>query len=240
MKDPGLDHLAPEIHQVRSLVAGEIRSCGSELWELVREELDTFGAALPPVLVILSAKPFQYRPHPVLPLACVLQFIYLATRIHFFPAGKMALPVLAGDLLYTKFFSYLCRHHCLEFLSPLAEAICHIHEGGAIRCMGNHRSFPHCLKVIDRVSAGLLKEACRLGALAGNAPRDKVETLAEFGFYLGRVWGLVEERIGGKAWQRFLSRARKKLALLPSGREKPLLEAVTGRLEVLATEALGV
>lgn len=233
-------HIAPELEEVEQRVTGELRLRATDSFGLVQGELGTFGAVLHPALVILSARLFNYRPQPVLALACVLQFIYLATRIHFSPAGKMALPVLVGDLLYTKFFSYLCRHHCLEFLTPLAGVICRMHEGGALRRGGTVRDYPECLEVIDRETALLVREACRTGAKAGEAPSDKVEILGEYGFNLGRAWGLLQEKVPTGAWREFLARARAKLAFLPARPEKRVLEALVDSIAAMAVEAGGL
>ncbi|MBC7335341.1 MAG: polyprenyl synthetase family protein, partial [Clostridia bacterium] len=184
-------HIGPELEEVRRRVTHELRPQGAAYMALVEQELATSASRLHPALVILSARFFHYHPRPVLALACVLQFIYLATRIHFFPGERPALPVLLGDLLYSKFFSYLCRYHCLEFLAPLAEVICRIHEGGAMRQAGANWHYPECLGLVDREAALLLREACRAGARVASAPPDRVEALADYGFNLGRGWGLL-------------------------------------------------
>lgn len=229
-------HIATDLEEVEQRVLGELRHRVRESFGLIQDELRSFGAVLHPALVIVSARLFHYRPQPVLALACVLQFIYLATRVHFSPATKKALPALVGDLLYAKFFSYLCRHHCLEFLAPLAGVICRIHEGGALRRDGAVGAYPECLAVIDRETALLVREACRTGAKAGQAPAAGVERLGEYGFNLGRAWGLVQEKVPGGAWQEFLAQARAQLVSLPGRPEKGILEGLVDFVAAMAAE----
>jgi hypothetical protein len=211
--------IGPDLEEVRDQVARELRLEGAVPLGLVGRELASFGASLPPALVILSARPYHYRPQVVKALACVFQFIYLATRIHCFPQGRPGLPVLVGDLLYSKFFFYLCRYNCLEFLAPLAQVICRIHEGGALRYGRPDWGFPECLEVVDRQAALLFQEACRVGARVAGASSGEAETLGRYGFNLGRAWGLYELGIVPEARREFLLRAEQELSALPPQRE---------------------
>lgn len=230
----GLAHVGPELEEVRKNILKELRLPFID--QLVKEKLFSFDSALPPALVILSARLFNYRRHPVLALACVLQFIYLATRIHFAPGERAGLPVLLGDLLYAKFFSFLCRYNCLEFLAPLAEVISRIHEGGALREDGKSRTYPECLRMVELESACLLREACRAGAKVGGATPERVEQVGEFGLNLGCALGLLREKAPAYAWSGFLGIAREKLAFLPARPEREALGLLVDAVTALGRE----
>ncbi|WP_084053979.1 hypothetical protein [Desulfonispora thiosulfatigenes] len=72
-------------------------------------------------------------------LAVVTQIIYLATKIHStafdVKEGKqefkkeVQIPILIGDLLYSKIYDILCKEDCLEFLDDILEYISALNLG---------------------------------------------------------------------------------------------------------------
>ncbi|MGB9920398.1 MAG: polyprenyl synthetase family protein [Moorellales bacterium] len=218
--------IATELEDVREQVARELRREGHLTFGLVERALGSLDCTLPPALLILSARLYDGEARTFKALACVFQFICLATKIHFSPQGGPGLPVLVGDLLYSKFFFYLCRYQCLEFLAPLAELICRIHEGGALRWSRADWNYPACLEVIDRETALLLKEACRAGARVAGAVPEQVEALGRYGFNLGRAWGLGQRGVAPEERREFAWRAERELEVLPDRRERQALSAL--------------
>lgn len=183
-----------------------------------------------PAMVLLHNKLFAPIKEKTVAMACVFQFIYLATLAHRRIEAKPAMVVLIGDYLYTKFFSYLCRHDALEYLDPLARIICHIQEAGIWRQQSPVQASGGDLELIDKERASLVSLACRCGAELGGATDEMAWASQLFGLHAGRIWALRETDCGCRIGAERVE-AGKYLRRLPDGEARDVLERVVASLD---------
>lgn len=183
-----------------------------------------------PAMVLLHNKLFASVKEKAVAMACVFQFIYLATVAHRKIETNPAMVTLIGDYLYTKFFSYLCRHEALEYLDPLARIICQIQEASVWRQQSPAQAGVGDLDIIDKERASLVSLACRCGAELGGATEEAAWASQLFGLHAGRMWALGE---AGCECQTGIQRveAEKYLHRLPGGEVRDVLERVLTSLD---------
>ena len=197
-------------------------------------QLLTFASqhTLPSVLVLLCARLFGPPAAPVIALAAVVHFIYLAARSHQSvqewpgtgdPRVCYQYPVLVGDYLYSHFFNCLCRHGILSYLQPLARVICQISEGSILRLQNNKEiSRAELLrKAALKEGALLLGESCRLAARLCGASEEEEEILYRFGLNYGMA--LVLNDLGFEV-RAYVEKALALLDRLPLGEAREALK----------------
>lgn len=227
------DAIRPELDQVKKMMDGEMRIRAGHVGDFTSLEVHPVDEELRPALVIGSSRLFTKESPQVIPMACVIQFIFLAAQIHGFKRTEGGFPVLVGDYLYTKFFSYLCDYDALQWLEPLSRVICMMNEGGILRQQAWEKSEPVNAGIVELETAELMAITCRIGAYLGGASESQQDILSAFGRNLGMAWGLLQEGMGRKA-SPYLEQAGRKLSLLAKCRERDMFEQV---LHMLAEQA---
>lgn len=197
------------------------------------EELLIFTSqhTLPSVLVLLCARLFGPPAAPVIALAAVVHFIYLAARSHQRvqewpgtgdPRECYQYPVLVGDYLYSHFFNCLCRHDILPYLRPLAQVICQISEGSILRLQNKDCPSPELLKKAALKEVALLVgKGCRLAAHLCRASEEEEEILYRFGLNYGMALALSDLGFEVSA---YIKRALALLDRLPLGEAREALK----------------
>ncbi|TDA69649.1 MAG: hypothetical protein D9V47_05200 [Clostridia bacterium] len=187
-----------------------------------------------PAMVLLHNKLFAPIKEKTVAMACVFQFIYLATLTHRQIETNPAMVVLVGDYLYTKFFSYLCRHEALEYLDPLSRSICQIQEAGIWRQQQRSvQTDSDNLDIIDKERALLVSQACGCGAELGGAGEEQIQMSRGFGLHIGRMWALSEAEPGPRTGVE-RAEALKCLYRLPGGEARETLERLLLHLDSFA------
>ncbi|MHB1420029.1 MAG: polyprenyl synthetase family protein [Bacillota bacterium] len=217
--------IATEMDQVEQLLNKEMRLRAGYIEQFAPLNLNSLDRRLCPSLVILSAQLFGCRNKKVIPLACVLQFIHLATLIHRSTREDPGLLVLVGDYFYTRFFSYLCEHDSLPLLAELSRTICDINEGG----ISEEHPLPEdrcttSVHILDRTYGRLLAQACIVGGQLAGATVEQLGSLKEFGRNVGIAWGATRSGKRDLPVEKYLGQAKAALGKLPEGTTRNLLE----------------
>jgi len=179
-------------------------------------------------------------------LASVFQFIYMAANVQRgvseadtesfgipdVPSTGSQFPVLVGDYLYGKFFTFLSETDMLDLLSPIAEIICHIHEGGIMKQSLKLQapSAKVLREAVQKESAELFGKCCSLGAQLAGAPAVDQKAMKRFGKSLGMAYGLLEEGIKLEHVTPYLIEAKEALSLIPFKPERLWFEEMIGNL----------
>ena len=207
------------MHQEMKLKAGHIS-------QFINLQLHWWDRYLHPAVLILSGRMFGYTHPKMLYLACVVQFIHIATGIHYREYDQRpGLPVLIGDYFYAKFFSYLCNVEALEWLPELAQVINDVHDAG-IRETENQESLS---SNVDSYISLLKKQSSLLGTCStfgvkATGSNTIYETpLKTFGLNLGAALKLVKQKQHLPHARQLLSDAEKELSKLPDKTEKTIL-----------------
>jgi octaprenyl-diphosphate synthase len=169
------------------------------------------GKRLRPALVILSARASGYDGAHQYTLAAVVEMIHTATLLHDDVVDESdlrrghatanatfgnAASVLVGDFLYSRAFELMVSVGSMRVLEILSRATNVIAEGEVLQLMsaGNpDLDEAAYLGVIRRKTAKLFEAATQLGAVLGNAEREREAALARYGMHLGTAFQLVDD-----------------------------------------------
>ncbi|MHB1127620.1 MAG: polyprenyl synthetase family protein [Bacillota bacterium] len=224
MSDQVFQAIAADLEQVEQQLEKEMRLRAGHIQQFAPLALNTLDRHLCPSLVILSAQMFGCRTRKVISLACVLQFIHLATLIHRSTKEDPGLLVLVGDYFYTRFFSYLCEYDSLPLLASLSQTICDISEGGIIEIHPLEEGVSTSVNTLDQIYGSLLSQACTMGGQLAGATSEQITSLQEYGRNVGIAWGAARVGKWDLPVEKYLEQAREALRKLPGGTPRDLLE----------------
>ncbi len=202
------NRISEELQQVQLLLRRNFSFRAGQLNEFLPLNFNSMDMNLRPGIVITSGSLFGPVSDRLTALAAVLQFIFMASRVHSNVkegfSGKerctdsragFQYPVLVGDYLYGKFFAVLCEYNIAGYLKDLAELICHINKSGihALRNTGLELTDRKLyLEVVQGETALLFACGAYLGADLNGANEAQKNKLYHFGLNLGMAYGLLE------------------------------------------------
>lgn len=235
-----------ELRSVNSIVEKHLIIGPAHIGSYAHLELSYIDRAIRPALVILSSRIYGYYGKKAESLACVIQFIHMASIVHksipekdtdFIredsdPRDGSQFPVLVGDYLYGKYFSFLHNAGMIKFLGPLAHIICQIHEGGIIKSevtVKNPASEAYC-EVIRKETAELFAGCCAMGAKLAGASGHCQDSMKRLGLNIGMALGLMEGGGAAKYAAAYLKDAMAVLNNLPDSPERAVLEQIVKHL----------
>lgn len=209
---------------------------GKEIFELLREDLaaierefgrDTVspveaiteigeylrgggGKRIRPMLLLLSAKLFDYRGRGAIRLGAVVEIIHTATLVHDDiideaqtrrgrPAANTqwgnSKCVLAGDWLYMQAFKIAVQERNFRILDTLIDLTQQMVEGELLQMekLGQLIALDQHFDLIYRKTACLFSVCMRLGAILGGATPEQEENLAQYGRDLGMAFQIVDD-----------------------------------------------
>src|ERR1700737_5000153 len=209
---------------------------GKEVFDLLREDLVTLeeefghdaisgvqaiteigeylrgggGKRIRPMLLLLSAKLFDYQGRGAIRLGAVVEIIHTATLVHDDiideaqtrrgrPAANTqwgnSKCVLAGDWLYMQAFKVAVQERNFRILDTLIELTQQMVEGELLQMekLGNLISLDEHFDLIFRKTACLFSVCMRMGAILGGATPEQEENLAQYGRDLGMAFQIVED-----------------------------------------------
>jgi geranylgeranyl pyrophosphate synthase len=241
-----IEQIGRELASVHSLIEEHLKIKAGYLGAFANLELSPVNRNIRPALVILSSRIYGNVSEKAVVLASVFQFIYMAANVQRGvsetdtesfgipddPSVGSQFPVLVGDYLYGKFFTFLSEAGMLNLLGPIAEIICHIHEGGIIKqnLKLQSPSTKDLLEAVQKESAELFGECCSMGAQLAGAPAVDQKAMKRFGKSLGMAYGLLEEGIKLEHVTPYLIEAKEALSLIPFKPERLWFEKMVGNL----------
>jgi len=248
-----LQPIEKELQTVHNLIKKQFIIKAGHVGSFAHLELSFLNKMIRPALVILTARIYGCDPKKTAALASVFQFIYLASKIHqeisendsdyirgdSDPRDGSQFPVLVGDYLYGKFFTFLCDAGIINLLQPLAEIICQIHEGGILRkkISGTGVTSQVFREVVSKETAGLFAGCCSLTARLAGAAEDDEKLLRNFGHNLGMACGFLENGAPVEYVSSYIDEAVVSLSLLPDKPERAVLEELALNLSGLGLPA---
>jgi octaprenyl-diphosphate synthase len=241
-----LKPIEEELQAVNKLSEKHLLIKGNHIGKLAHLELPYHEKAIRPALAILSSRIYGLYGYKAVTLACVFYFIHMATRVHQSipekdsdytkedsdPRDGSQFPVLVGDYLYGKYFSLLYKSGMINFLGPLADIICQIHEGGILAggiTVINPAS-ESFREVVRKETAELFAGCCVMGAVLAGASKKDQEIMRRFGMNFGMALGLLERGIAVRYAGEYLKEAQTALRDVPERKEKAILEQLVHAL----------
>ncbi len=235
-----------ELNSVHGIIEEQLVIRGGHVGAFAHLEFSYMNKTIRPALVILPARIYGRNLEKVVPLACVFQFIFMASKIHegiserdsdyirgdSDPRDGSQFPVLVGDYLYGKFFSFLCSAGIIELLNPVAKIICQIHEGVILKkkIIGQSPTSLAFREVVRKETAGLFAGCCAFGARLAGAPEKDQELMRRFGQNLGMAYGLLQEGASLEYVTVYLKEALVNLSQIPDKSDKNILEQLVRNL----------
>ncbi len=208
-----------------SIVASELQAVEERLQEPVEESghllsvvagysLASGGKRIRPAMLLLSARSCGADQQDRLArLASVVEIMHAASLVHDDivdhsamrrgrPSAKARwgsdVSVLVGDFLYSRAIQTVVADGDIRILRALADAIVAMTRGEVLQLEFLHDlkiSEADYLRIVTSKTAVLMSAACRVGALAAEAPPALVEALAAFGLNLGIGFQLVDDAL---------------------------------------------
>jgi len=169
------------------------------------------GKRLRPVLLLLSARAFDYQGTHHINLAAVIEFIHTATLLHDDVVDASELrrgqqtanniwgneaSVLVGDFLYSRAFQMMVEINNMKVLKILSDATNIIAEGEVLQLLNCHEpdtSEADYLQVIRSKTAKLFEASAQLGAVISEQPSEYEQAMAKYGAHLGTAFQLIDD-----------------------------------------------
>ena len=169
------------------------------------------GKRLRPLLVLLSAKTFNYQGDMHHLLAAIIEFIHTATLLHDDVVDESdlrrgnetanalfgnAASVLVGDFLYSRAFEMMVDVNDMRVMQILATTTNVIAEGEVMQLMNVHdanTTEAKYLEVIHCKTAKLFEAATQLGAILCDRSEKEIQAMAAYGRYLGTAFQLIDD-----------------------------------------------
>ncbi|MDA8441507.1 MAG: polyprenyl synthetase family protein [Peptococcaceae bacterium] len=238
---PFFDNLRTDLELLDQEINQELKLKTGSIYELVPLRLDSVDYYLRPFLLLAISRAYGCRDKRAISVASVIQFIYLASRVHDIvhdndQTEEFQFPVLVGDYLYGQFFLHLCQAEALSYLAPLATTICQMHEGGILRqqfLAGKLDADISEIDIVEKEEAMLFAVACKIGASLGGASVQEQELFWRFGKYLGLGVTALSQGLGKQVVGKALRAAKDVLTLFPV--PVPGLKEISNFLEAQMT-----
>lgn len=194
----------------------------ADIYKAVHYSVFAGGKRIRPILCLAAVDAVGGNLAPAMPVACALELIHTYSLIHDdlpamdnddFRRGKPtshkvfgeAMAILAGDALLTEAFVLLSRaekerlpvQRRLSVIQEIAQAagISGMVGGQALDVL-SEKSVPdeNSLGDIHRRKTGaLIVAAVKAGAILFNAPKDKVQTLSQYGTNIGMAFQIADD-----------------------------------------------
>lgn len=200
-----------DIRAVDNLIENRLQSDIVLINQLSRYIIHSGGKRLRPVLVLLSARTFNYSGDEHLTIAAIIEFIHTATLLHDDVVDSSAkrrgkdtanaiwgneAAVLVGDFLYSRAFQMMVDVNDMRIMAILANATNTIAEGEVmqlINCNDPDTTEKRYLDVIQFKTAKLFEAASQLGAVLTNSTPEMETAMARYGMHLGTAFQLVDD-----------------------------------------------
>ena len=200
-----------DMQSVDQVIHQRLRSEVALVDQLSHYIVNSGGKRLRPLLVLLSAKTYDYQGDTHYLLAAIIEFIHTATLLHDDVVDESdlrrgnetanalfgnAASVLVGDFLYSRAFEMMVDVNDMRVMQLLATTTNIIAEGEVMQLMNVHdadTTEAKYLEVIHCKTAKLFEAATQLGAILCDRSEKEVQAMAAYGRYLGTAFQLIDD-----------------------------------------------
>ena len=208
-----LEWIAEDLERVDQEFRKNLRSSVPIISAIGEHLLLSGGKRFRPTLLLLSAKLCGYQGEHHISLASLIEFIHTATLLHDDVVDRAQLRrgslsansiwgneacVLVGDFLFTKCFSLMVENGNLKILRSISRATTLMAEGELdelIKTNDLSLTEEGYLSIIARKTGALISAAAQIGAILGNASKEKEEALTQFGMDVGIAFKLIDDNL---------------------------------------------
>lgn len=209
---------------VDALIQRRLHSAVVLINQLGHYIINSGGKRLRPVIVLLSARAFDYRGSEHINIAAIIEFIHTATLLHDDVVDASDLrrgqktanniwgseaSVLVGDFLYSRAFEMMVDVNSMRVMEILARTTNTIAEGEVMQLLNCHdpdTTEERYLEVIRNKTAKLFEAATQLGAVLCRRPTAEEEAMAAYGMHLGTAFQLTDDALDYSAFSEDLGK----------------------------------
>lgn len=200
-----------DLQAVNTLIQTCLHSEVALINQLGHYIINSGGKRLRPILLLLSARHFDYMGNHHIQLATVVEFIHTATLLHDdvvdaseLRRGKQTAnslwgneaSVLVGDFLYSRSFQMMVGVKNMRVMEILSDATNVIAEGEVLQLLNCHEpdtTEMDYLHVIRSKTAKLFEAAAQLGAVISQQSEANELAMATYGMHLGTAFQLIDD-----------------------------------------------
>ena len=202
-----------DMNQVNQLIQKQLHSDVALINQLGFYIVNSGGKRLRPLLTVLSARALGYSGEQHITLATIVEFIHTATLLHDDVVDASELrrgretanalfgneaSVLVGDFLYTRSFQLMVSLQKMPIMQILADATNVIAEGEVLQlmnCNDPDTTEASYMQVIYCKTAKLFEAATRLAAIINESSDEVIQSMQDYGMYLGTAFQLVDDAL---------------------------------------------
>lgn len=200
-----------DLSSVETLLGQNLKTRHISVDKIYRHILSTKGKRIRPTLTLLCHKIGKYGNGNIIPLATAFEMIHTASLIHddiIDDSNKRRwkislnkrwgnqIAVLAGDSLYTRAISLVCKNVSSEISCLLVEATNQMCEG-EMEQIKNRKNVnlneSEYLEITKNKTAILMATCCQTGAMLSKTRDNKVDSLKNFGMNFGIAYQIVDD-----------------------------------------------
>ena len=200
-----------EFNAVNELIIAQLKSDVTLVGDIGHYIVEAGGKRLRPILTLLTAKALGKTRNSHVKFAAVIEFIHTATLLHDDVVDLSQLrrgrptanaefgnssSVLVGDFLYTRAFQLLVDIGNMDILENMANSTNIIAEGEVMqleKAGDPSTTEDQYLDIINRKTAALFSSACFGAAVLNEAKPSTVNTMRNFGLYLGMAFQVTDD-----------------------------------------------
>ena len=206
-----MDFFQPDFVKIETTLRRHFASHISFVNQVSSHILFAGGKRLRPLLTVCAAKLCGYEGDEIYDLSAVPEYLHAASLLHddVVDAGEMRrgktpaykiwgnnAAVLVGDFLYARAIELATRFEDVRIASSISKTVALMSEGEIIQLL--HAKVPSFdektyLDIIYRKTAALISTSCRIGALMAKGNIDQVESLSNYGLYLGQAFQMIDD-----------------------------------------------
>jgi octaprenyl-diphosphate synthase len=208
---PTYDLIADDMLAVDAVIQQRLHSNVALINQLGHYIVNSGGKRLRPVVVLLSARAFDYTGSSHIDIAAIIEFIHTATLLHDDVVDSSQLrrgqktanniwgseaSVLVGDFLYSRAFEMMVDVNSMRVMEILARTTNTIAEGEVMQLLNCHdpdTTEERYLNVIRSKTAKLFEAATQLGAVLCCRPAAEEQAMAAYGMHLGTAFQLTDD-----------------------------------------------
>jgi len=211
LKQKILAAVEDDLNEIEKALAENLNPYLDLVSEVAGHLLFSGGKRLRPLLMVLSARICGYTGNYEKTFSTALEYLHTATLLHddlvdgaALRRGKQvanttwgnSIAVLVGDYLLARALSISAGTGRLRVIQILAELTENMSQGEVHQLMRKGHidlTEEEYLEVIRRKTAMLFEAACRVSAIIADAPAEKEDALAEYGYNLGIAFQMADD-----------------------------------------------
>ena len=211
LKQKILTAVEDDLNEIEKALSDNLNPYLDLVSEVAGHLLFSGGKRLRPLLMVLSARICGYAGNYEKTFSTALEYLHTATLLHddlvddaSLRRGKAvahstwgnSITVLVGDYLLARALSISAGTGRLRVIQILAKLTENMSQGEVHQLMRKgdiDLKEEEYLEVIRRKTAMLFEAACRVSAVIADAPKEREEALADYGFNLGIAFQMADD-----------------------------------------------